>query len=729
MRGFKIIKQHDTMECGIATLAMICSYYGKEINVSYLSNLCTTTHEGTSLKGISDAAEKIGFESISGYLSIEQLKRFKEPLIIHWHQNHFVILYKISKDGKTFFIADPARGKLKYSQRDFEKNWCCDDNNLQNKGIAMYLSPTPLFYEHKEEKGPGHSLKFLYSYISVHKKYFIQIFLGLLLTSLLQLCFPFLTQWIVDFGIINQDIRFVWLVLIGELLIILGTTSSDFIRRWLLLHIAMRINLSLVSDFLIKLLKLPMSFFDSKMTGDILQRINDHSRVQSFLTDQTLDLTFSLLNFVVFGCVLLLYNLYVFLIFLGGGAVYGMWILLFLKKRRKLDFELFEHQATNHNKTYQFVSSIQEIKLQDCEKRRRWDWEDTQAELFKVKMKTLKMQQAQEAGSIFINGAKNIFITIFTATTVIHGEMTLGVMLAIQYIIGQLNAPMEQLMHFIYSIQDVKISLERINEIHTGGTEENTISTKKSFDKTNNIVIQDVDFKYDLHKKKKTLEKVSFEIREGEVTAIVGTSGSGKTTLIKLMLGYYKVLSGNIMIAGSNINDYNLKWWRQHCGVVMQDGVIFSESIERNIAINDGEIDRQRLIYAAKIANIHDYIMSLPLKYATRIGADGMGLSQGQKQRILIARAVYKHPNFIFLDEATNALDARNERCIVENLSEFYRGKTVVIVAHRLSTVKNADNIVVLDNGKVVETGTHNELIKNKGAYYNLVKNQLELGN
>lgn len=408
---------------------------------------------------------------------------------------------------------------------------------------------------------------------------------------------------------------------------------------------------------------------------------------------------------------------------------YGVWITIFLNKRKFLDYELFEQQAKNQDKTYQFITSIQEIKLQDCEQRRRWEWEDTQAELFNVQMKSLKLQQAQEAGSIFINEIKNIIITVLAATAVINNQMTLGAMLAIQYIIGQLNSPVSQLMSFIYSFQDVKISLERINEIHEGKNEETSKNQLTYFKSKKTIRIENIDFKYDPYSLRKILNNISLCIPEGKVTAIVGASGSGKTTLIKLMLGYYPVLSGEISIAGRDINEYNLKWWRRHCGVVMQDGVIFSESIARNIAVDDGDIDENRLINAARIANIHEYIMGLPLKYNTQIGRDGVGLSQGQKQRILIARAVYKNPDFIFLDEATNALDAKNERAIVENLDEFYKGRTVVVVAHRLSTVKNADQIIVLDGGRVVETGNHTSLIEKKGAYYNLVKNQLELGN
>jgi ATP-binding cassette subfamily B protein len=541
---------------------------------------------------------------------------------------------------------------------------------------------------------------------------------------------PFLTQSIVDIGIKNGDIGFIWLVLLGELMIVVGRTATDFIRRWLLLHISMRINISLVSDFFIKLLKLPMSFFDTKLMGDLMQRMGDHSRVQSFLTNQTLNIMFTALSFIVFGAVLFVYDKLIFGVFLLGSVMYGLWIAMFLRRRKVIDYELFEQQSINNNKTYQFITSMQEIKLQDCERRRRWEWEDVQADLFAVQMKSLKLQQTQEAGSIFINELKNIVITVLAATAVIEGQMTLGMMLAVQYIIGQLNSPVEQFMSFIYSLQDVKISLERINEIHGSKNEESNENRRATFDDEKRAIkIDTVDFKYDPHALKFTLQDVSFEIPEGKVTAIVGASGSGKTTLIKLMLGYYKVFAGEIAIAGHDINEYNMKWWRRQCGVVMQDGVIFSESIARNIAVSDDEIDTIRLEQAARIANIHDYVMSLPLKYNTKIGRDGIGLSQGQKQRILIARAVYKNPDFIFLDEATNALDAKNERAIVENLNKFYEGRTVVVVAHRLSTVKNADQIVVIDGGRVVETGNHATLIKQRGAYYNLVKNQLELGN
>ena len=727
--GFKFCKQRDSMSCGVACLQMICRHYGYNIDQPSLSNLCVPTSEGVSLFSLIKTATQLGFSATSIRISINHFDSESLPCILHWNQNHFVVLYKVKKQ-KKFYVADPGKGLLCYSIEEFKKHWISSVSNGEEKGIAMFLEPTETFLKENTmgKQVKKRSFNFLFGYILQYRKYFIQIILGLLLGCLLQLIMPFLTQAIVDIGIKHNDIKFIWLVLLGELMIVIGRTATDFIRRWLLLHISMRVNISLVSDFFIKLLKLPMSFFDTKLMGDLLQRIEDHSRVQNFLTGQVLNVIFTFLSFIIFSVVLFIYNKIIFGIFIIGSIIYGLWISLFLRRRKVLDYEMFEQQAINQNKTYQFITSMQEIKLQDCEQRRRWEWEDTQADLFGVQMKSLKLQQTQEAGSIFINEVKNILITVLAATAVINGQITLGVMLAIQYIVGQLNSPIEQFMSFIYSLQDVKISLERINEIHEGKNEESTENQAKTFTDEKSINIESIDFKYDPHALKKTLNGVSFNIPEGKVTAIVGASGSGKTTLIKLMLGYYPVMSGSITIAGRNITEYNLKWWRRHCGVVMQDGVIFSESIARNIAVDDGDVDAIRLEKAARIANIHDYVMGLPLKYNTIIGRDGIGLSQGQKQRILIARAVYKNPDFIFLDEATNALDAKNERTIVENLDEFYKGRTVVVVAHRLSTVKNADQIIVVDGGKIVETGNHVSLIEKRGIYFNLVKNQLELG-
>ena len=720
------------MQCGITCLQMVCLFYGRHIPLTELEQLCHATTEGVSLLGIHEAAKSLGCETIAARATVAMLTKENLPCILHWNQNHFVVLYRV-KHGRTFCVADPGKGLVEYGLEEFKEHWVSihtDDG--EGKGIAMFLKPTEQFYtqtsQMEKEKKTNHSLRFLWHYARGYRRQFSVVFLTLLVGSLLQLLMPFLTQGIVDWGIESKDISLVWLILLGELAIVIGRTATDFIRRWLLLRVSMQINIALVSDFFIKLLRLPMSFFDTKLMGDLLQRMNDHGRVQSFLTNQALGVMFTTISFVVFGAVLAFYDLTIFAVFLIGSTLYGLWLSHFLGRRKVLDYELFEQQAINQNKTYQFITAMQEIKLQQCERRRREEWEQTQRDLFHVQTKSLRLQQTQEAGSVLINELKNILITVLAATAVIHGNITLGMMLATQYIVGQLNSPVEQLMSFILALQDVKISLERINEIHHKSEEDAGRERRGYFSEKKELELKDIDFRYDLHSPKKTIGGVSFRIPEGKVTAIVGASGSGKTTLLKLLLGYYPAERGAISLSGCNLNEYNLQWWRGQCGVVMQDGVIFSESIERNIAVDDGAVDHGRLEQAARIACIHDYVMSLPLKYNTKIGRDGVGLSQGQRQRILIARAVYKNPDFIFLDEATNSLDANNERMIVEHLDEFYRGKTVVIVAHRLSTVKNADQIVVLDKGTVIETGTHEELTQKRGAYYNLVKNQLELG-
>lgn len=727
-KKFKIIHQKDAMQCGVASLAMICSYYGIDYSIEFLQTICCATNQGVSLKGISDASKELGLECIAARTDVTSLQTLHLPCILHWNQNHFVVLYKIDQKGERFWIADPGKGKYRVKKEEFLSNWIYEKSNCGTKGIVMIFEKTDAFGTIKSNGNNSHSISFLKQYLHKYHKLFIQIALGLLLGCILQLIMPFLTQWIVDIGIKNRDINFIWLILLGEMMIVIGRSVTDFIRRWLLLHISMRINISLISNFFVKLLKLPMSFFDVKLIGDLMQRMGDHNRIQSFLTTQMLSMIFSILSLIIFGIVLVIYNKLIFCIFICGSILYALWISRFLSKRKIIDYELFATQAINQNITYQFLTSMQEIKLQNCEKRRRWEWEDSQVDMFKTQMKSMQLQQTQEAGSIFINETKNILITVFAATAVINGNITLGTMLAIQYIVGQLNSPIDKLMQFVYSMQDVKISLERINEIHDYTDEEWKDLSIENFENKKDIEFRHVSFKHDKHSNQDTLSDISFSIPFGEMTAIVGASGSGKTTLLKLLLRYYKVDCGEILLDGKNIDDYNVKWWRQQCGVVMQDGIIFSETISRNIAVDDSEIDNERMIQAAKIACIYDFIVSLPLKFDTKIGQDGMGLSKGQKQRILIARAVYKNPDFILLDEATNSLDAQNEKEIVENLDAFYKNRTVVVVAHRLSTVKNAKQIIVVREGKIVESGNHTELIRKKGEYFNLVNNQLELG-
>jgi len=707
---------------------MVCRHFGAGYTVDELERYCTPTAEGVSLKGIADGAAAVGLDTCAARVSLDDLTDDRMPAILHWCQNHFVVLYRVHRG--RYYVADPGKGLVDYSRREFVGHWGAAEDDDNPVGIALFLEPQSGFPLVKPApRSSPRSFRFLAGYIKRHRKSFAVIAATLAIACALQLIMPFLTQSIVDWGIRDKDIGFIWLILAGELMIVTGRTVTDFIRSRLLLHISMKINISLVSDFFIKLLRLPMAFFDTKLMGDLLQRIGDHDRVQSFLTGQVLNIAFTLLSFIIFGTVLFIYDKPIFTVFLAGSLLYGLWITRFLSRRKALDYELFESQAINRNRTYRFITAMQEIKLQNCETRRRKEWEDAQLRLFDVQLKGLKLRQTQEAGSIFINEVKNIVITVLAASAVIDGRMTFGAMLAVQYIIGQLNSPVEQLMGFIYSLQDVKISLERINEVHTSREEECRPGLARHFTGDDrSIQFHDVDFKYDRHAPENTLDNITLHIPAGKVTAIVGASGSGKTTLIKLMLGYYPAAKGEISIARQPITDYNLQWWRSQCGVVMQDGVIFSESIARNIAVSDGDIDRERLIHAARIACIHDTVEAMPLRYDTLIGPDGVGLSQGQKQRILIARAVYRNPDFIFLDEATNSLDARNERDIVENLAGFYRGRTVVVVAHRLSTVKDADHIIVLDRGRIVETGTHASLTAHKGPYYNLVKNQLELG-
>lgn len=730
MKRFRLIYQHDARQCGAACIAMLCRHYGKNIALSDIEKSCGAAKDGISMLAISNVATRLGFDNITARADIDSIPDGALPAILFWNQNHFVILYHIDKRKGRYHIADPAKGLVVYSKSEILLSWA--RNNSDQKGILMYLEPNENFYSLKsssEDKTKTiEAIRFIIGYMSRYRKYMLHIIGGILIASVLQLIIPFLTQSIVDIGIRYNDIGFIWLVLLGEFLIIVGKMATDFVRRWILLHISMRINISLVSDFFIKLVKLPMSYFDSKITGDLQQRMEDHDRIQRFMTNQLINITFVLFSIIIFGVVLFIYNKLIFIVFICASILYSIWTVAFLKNRQQLDYDFFEKHATKHDLTYQFINSMQEIKLQNCEKRRRWEWEDTQADVYSIEMKLLRLQQIQEAGTIFINEIRNILITVISAMAVINGDMTLGAMLATQYVVGQLSAPVEQAMSFIYNAQDVKISLERINEIHSMDEENDLSHNIRTYGTDNLISFENVSFKYDIHSLRNTLSNITFSIPKNKITAIVGTSGSGKTTLLKLLLGYYKPFEGVVKLRGNNLNNYDLNWWRQKCGVVMQNGTIFYESIGRNIAVDDNDIDNEKLIEAARIANIHDDIMRLPNRYDTIIGKDGVGLSQGQKQRILIARAVYRNPDYIILDEATNSLDTKNERAIVDNLNNFYKDKTVVVVAHRLSTVRNADQIIVIEDGRILEIGNHETLIKNNNAYYKLIKNQLELG-
>ena len=728
MPKFPFYQQLDAMDCGPSCLRMIAKFYGKSYSLQSLREKCYLTREGVSLLGISDAAESIGFRSTGVQLTFEQLKKeVTLPAIVHWHQNHFVVIYKIKKG--IVYVADPGYGTIEYTEKEFKKQWHSSHEDGEDLGIALMLETTPDFYNENDEAVNKAGLSFLLSYIRPYKKYIVQLVLGIFLGSMIQVLLPFLFQSVVDFGINNLDFQFIYLVTIAMFTLIVARASVDFIRDWILLHLGTRLNISVISDFLIKLMKLPISFFDTKFIGDLIQRIDDHRRVEIFLTSSTLRILFSFVSFIVLGFVLLIYSLKVFVIFVLGTFIYFVWIYVFMKKRRKLDSKKFAQLASNRSNIIQLITGMQEIKLNNCEKQKRWEWERIQAALFKINVKSLSIDHYQMAGAILINEIRNLTITMMTALAVLNDGMSLGALVAIQFIIGQLSSPIESIIEFFHSTQDAKISLERLNEIHQKDDEEPEEASRiNSVPQNRNIYISNLYFQYEGPHSNYVLKNINLEIPENKVTAIVGTSGSGKTTLIKLLLGFYQPSQGEIKIGDANLYSLSQAMWRNRCGVVMQDGFIFSDSIAKNVAVSDEYIDKNKLLTAVRIANIKDNIEALPLSYNTKIGMEGVGLSEGQKQRILIARAVYKDPMFMFFDEATNALDANNELTIMNNLELFFEGRTVVVVAHRLSTVKNADQIVVIDEGEVVETGTHEELTKLQGAYYKLVKNQLELG-
>ncbi|TDO20844.1 ATP-binding cassette subfamily B protein [Pedobacter duraquae] len=714
------------MDCGPTCLRMVAKYYGKNFSLQRLREISGINKEGVSLLGISEAAEKIGFRTIGSRLMLTQLTETELPVILHWNQNHFVVLYRI-KNG-SYHVADPEKGLIQFSEGEFLQHWLSIHNNGHSQGIVLTLSPTPDLFKQEGDKNNGLSWSYLFNYLYRYKQLVLQLFFGLGVGSLLQLIVPFLTQSIVDVGINTRNLNFIYIVLIAQTMLFVGRMSVDFIRSWILLHISTRVNISILTDFLIKLMKLPMSFFDTKMTGDIMQRMNDQRRIESFLTGSTLNVIFSMFNLVVFTIVLAYYQISIFVIFLVSSVLYTVWVVAFLKKRRNLDFKRFDISSKNQSSIVQLIGGMQEIKLNNCEQQKRWEWERIQARLFKFNIKSLSLGQIQQAGTFFINEVKNIIITFLVAKSVIDGQLTLGEMMAIQYIIGQVNSPIEQLLGFIQQSQDAKISLERLNEVHEMQDEEPANKPfLKQLPTDRSITLQKLSFTYPGAGNEPVLKEINLHIPHGKTTAIVGMSGSGKTTILKLLLRFYAPQKGEIRVGNGHIDQISYRYWRGQCGIVMQDGFIFSDSIAKNIAVADDYPNMLKLQHAINVANIGDLIDSLPLGLNTKVGAEGNGISQGQKQRILIARAVYKNPEYIFFDEATNALDANNERTIMQNLEEFFEGKTVVIVAHRLSTVKNADHIVVLDRGKIVEQGTHSELTTNKGDYYQLVKNQLEL--
>ncbi|KGE13339.1 peptidase domain-containing ABC transporter [Sphingobacterium deserti] len=727
LKRFPHYKQMDQMDCGATCLRMVFKYYGQLVSIHKIRKLCQTTKAGVNLLGISEAAEKLGFRTYGVRLSLEQLWEAELPCILHWNQNHFVVLYKIKK-GK-YYVADPASGLLTYDEKEFAKNWF-STKELHN-GLSLLLSPGPRFYQLDEEE-PQLKLNWrkVVSYFYKYKRLFVQLILGMLLGTILQLITPFLTQSVVDIGINTKNINFINLILIAQLMLFIGQTSVSFIRSWIMLHITTRVNIAILTDLLIKIMRLPMTFFDLKTHGDIMQRMGDQQRVESFITGNTLNTLFSLVNMLVFGILLIIYHKLIFAIFFAATLLYTLWILLFMKYRRELDHRRFKISSDNQTYMVEMIQSVKDIKLNNAQKQKRWGWEALQAKLFKFKVDSLTLSQYQSIGSLAINQLKGILITFVAAKAVIDGEMTLGGMMAVQYIVGMVASPVESLLGFMQSYQDAKISMERLNEIYEA--EEEEILEKdylRQLPAEKTIEVRNLTFRYYGAGNEPIFSNLNLTFPAGKTTAIVGTSGSGKTTILKLLLRFYEAEEGEILIGGKKLDQIDFTLWRDSCGFVLQDNYVFADTIEGNIAVKDEIPDQQKLEDAIHIANLNEFIAEQPFGLATKIGTAGKGISQGQRQRLMIARAVYKQPEFLFLDEATNSLDANNEKVITDNLDTFFEQRTVIVVAHRLSTVKNADNIIVLEKGQVVEQGTHTTLTAQRGKYYELVKNQLELGN
>ncbi|MCI1189900.1 peptidase domain-containing ABC transporter [Hymenobacter sp. DH14] len=739
MKSFPVYKQFDQMDCGPTCLRMIAKFYGKHYSLKSLREAAHITREGVDMRGISEASEQIGFRSFGAKITFEQLdQQATLPCILHWNQNHFVVLppqkYDSSKKNSRIIVIDPAYGKRTLTREAFLKSWISTENRM---GIVLMLEPTPDFFTKDGESEKTSNLSFFLTYLSPYKRYIFQILLGMVLGSLFSLVFPFLTQSLIDFGINQQNIGFTYLILFSQLFLFLGGAAIEMVRGWLLLHMNTRVNIAIISDFLIKLMKLPIRFFDSKMVGDITQRIQDHNRIEQFLTATTLNTLFSLLNIIVFSVVLAIYSLKILAIFMIGSSVSVSWILLFLAKRRDLDYVRFQQQSANQNNLFEIITGMQEIKLNNSETNKRWGWERIQAKLFKVGIRSMALEQYQMLGVNLSTQLKNILITFVAAQEVIHGTLTLGMMLSISYITGQMNGPIEHLLGFFRSAQDARISIDRLGEIQQQDDEEKPsyVRLDKELALLHTVeqagaglVLDKVSFQYEGPDSAFVLKDVSLTIPFGKVTAVVGSSGSGKTTLLKLLLRFYDPVAGIIKVGATPLTNVSPKWWRAQCGSVMQEGYIFSDTIAHNIAIQD-DINEEQLAIALRTANLASTVAAMPLGLATKIGMSGNGISGGQRQRMLIARAVYKNPQFIFLDEATSSLDANNERIIIDNLESFFQHRTVVVIAHRLSTVKHADQIVVLEQGQVVEVGDHATLTAKRGRYFELVKNQLELGN
>jgi ATP-binding cassette subfamily B protein len=720
----KFHAQMDQMSCGPTCLKMVCSHYGLEISISELNEISDLSKIGTSIFELANTGKKLGFNSLSVEIDFNILSsEVNFPCILHWKNNHFVVLYKITK--KYCFIADPAHGLVKLTHKEFKSFWL-NNTNENISGKVVVFEPTENLYSSKYKKDDHSSVfKFILQYLKGYRKYLIQILIGLITGSLIQLIFPFLTQAIVDIGIKNNNLKIIHLILIAQLFLFIGYTLIEAFRNWILLHISTNVNLNMVSDFIFKLLNLPISFFDSKVSGDIIQRIGDHRKIDNLLTTRSVEILFSFFNLLIFGGIIFWYNKLIFAIFLTGSILYIVWIFLFLKKRKNLDYKKFSRLSQDQVKLIELIHGIQDIKLNNAENQKRIEWTENQVQLNKIEIENLKLMQLQTFGSNFINELKNIIISVVAASLVINGQISLGMMMSIMFIIGQLNVPIHGFVDFIYNFQDAKIAVERLSEIHNKNDEDKIVyDVEKEFNA--DIIFNNVSFKYP-GSNDYIIKNFSFTFSSYKSTAIVGSSGSGKTSLLKLLLKYYDPTEGEIIVGETNLQDISSKSWRSNCGVVMQDGFIFNDTIEKNISMGSNKTNSDQLKKSAILSNIYNFIINLPQGFNTKIGIDGIGMSTGQKQRLLIARAIYKNPSIICFDEATSSLDSNNEKEIMMNLNNFLNQRTSIIIAHRLSTVRNVDQIIVLEKGSVIEKGTHDELIKMKGSYFQLVKNQLEI--
>ncbi|PWV51820.1 peptidase domain-containing ABC transporter [Chitinophaga sp. S165] len=736
---FKSFIQHDIMDCGPSCIKMIAAYYGKSLELDYLRELCYLNKNGVSLGSMNHACERLGFRTFGATVTFTQLMECPLPCILHWNQDHFVVLYNVKRKQRwlgsakdesiQLYIADPAHGSVEVDKETFLKSWI---SSADGKGVVLLLEPTPEFYALENASADKKGYSFLLKYLFPHKRYILQLLAGMLSASAISLVLPFLAQFLIDYGVKDADLTIVYLILLSQLFLFFGSTAIDMIQNWLLLHVNVRISLNIISDFLIKLLKLPIKYFDTKAVGDITQRINDHHRIETFLTSSLLSSLFSMINITVFSIVLALYDVRIFGMFLVFSIGAVVWIFLFRQRRKRLDYKRFSRNKQNQDKLFEMITGMQDIKLYGSETPRRWEWEQLQLKLFKLNISSLALEQYQRVGFVFLSQVKNILISFLAAREVINGHFSIGVLLSISYIIGQTNGPLEQLVSFVKAAQDARLSMDRMQEIHNRRDEqEEEVGLIQHLEDLSDmdVSVENVSFQYGGPNSAFVLKDVSFTIPHGKVTAIVGASGSGKSTLMKLLLNFYKPTSGTIFLGDEPLENVSSHYWRTQCGTVTQDAYIFYDTIARNIALDGKPVDHERMQYAVSTANIREFIEELPLGYTTKIGNNGLGISGGQKQRIFIARAVYKDPQFLFFDEATSSLDANNERTIMENLERFFKGKTVVVIAHRLSTVRNADQIIVLDKGEITETGTHDSLSMSRGYYYELVKNQLELGN